>query len=664
MIPGIEGQDMTIKCTATGGQPQPDVQLVVLGSTYTGKQSAQLTFKPLSSNDGYTVTCQAGYTDINYYPLTVSAHFHLKLKPVLSLFAPDTLNTEETKDFDVSCQSTGSRPAATMYWLLGQQRTNVTSDSTSQYIHDSSTDTYKVISNLKYRVDRSYNGQKLICRASNVAGNMETSLILNVKFAPSITVENKTFAESQSSRQIQSTLDSNPPVNTCKWHHRSKYGEHIRDLSDNNQILTLPTVSENIRYHDTGEYICTAENGIIGINGQLKQTGSGYVISNAAPVITADNKDNTTQYGKFGKSTELKVNVYSIPKYSSIRWYRANTYLEPNKYATKEDTAIVTDVFHGIDVHLDGYRVTLTISNLKEDDFTNYILRLYYSSQFVQHEVTLESASAPETPSNFTITSSSETSITVQWIPEFDGGQAQIFYVEYRISGTSAWLHQEIKTSNKLDTYNLYTLSRLQDKTTYELRMYAKNKFNKSQHTDIEKTKTLQSEAQTSSNAIIGAVGGVVVVSLIVCAIIISILIFKKRKGKKQTKTNTGFYENSGFQNMQIGDEYEEVVSKSENVFFPDTQQKQTSTTYESLGTKHAVDVYDDLENRKGLPSSKSTSKTYESLGTKDAVDVYDDLVSRKGLASSKPLVDHYEALSTQDKPNLYEELENEKGSL
>ncbi|XP_076110696.1 uncharacterized protein LOC143079321 [Mytilus galloprovincialis] len=217
-------------------------------------------------------------------------------------------------------------------------------------------------------------------------------------------------------------------------------------------------------------------------------------------------------------------------------------------------------------------------------------------------------------------------------------------------------MFNEIKNSNQFDSHMVNTLTGFQDDTSYDLRMYAKNKFNQSQHTDIETIRTLKSDAQTSSNAIIGTVASVLVVLLIVCAVIVSILIFKKRKGKKKTKKNTGFYENGGFQNVQTGDEYEEVVSKS------DTQEKQTSKTYEALRTKETVDVYDDLENSKGLPSSKSTSKTYESLGTKDAVEMYDDLDNHKGLPSSKPSVDHYEALGTQDKPNVHEELEKQKG--
>ncbi|CAG2206462.1 unnamed protein product [Mytilus edulis] len=353
---------MTIKCTAVGGQPEPDVKLVILGSTYTGKQSAQHKFKPVSGNDGSNVICQAGYEEFEHYPLTTSANIHLKYEklklndkidsyedlqqvlkeyekdnyvqlwkrdsrtikfmkttapnktstigysmvplsialfmearttklhllqarktkcitfdqkasketdvivlewfvgkeiaksavddglvieeehvetrpemvstlcldklvnirliekyctkeawksiesiycikdelnlyicnfcksdadaketnqPVITPFVPDTLITEETKTFAISCQSTGSRPAALMYWFLEQQ--NITSNSTSQTIHDSPTDKYTVTSSLRYSVDRRYNEQKLKCGAVNIAGSMEIFLTLDVK---------------------------------------------------------------------------------------------------------------------------------------------------------------------------------------------------------------------------------------------------------------------------------------------------------------------------------------------------------------------------------------------------------------------------------------------------------------------------------------------------
>lgn len=119
----------------------------------------------------------------------------------------------------------------------------------------------------------------------------------------------------------------------------------------------------------------------------------------APPVITADNNNYSTQYGRFGKSVELKVNVYSIPKYYRIRWYSGNTLLNQDKYVTKENPAMVKDVFHSVEVQLDGYRVTLTINDLQKVDFTNYTLRLDYNHNhdngggYVEHEVILESAS-------------------------------------------------------------------------------------------------------------------------------------------------------------------------------------------------------------------------------------------------------------------------------
>lgn len=103
------------------------------------------------------------------------------VKAVLTPFSPDTLNTEERKSFEASCQSTGSRPAANMYWLLGQQIINITSNSSTQSTHNASADTYEVTSSLRYRVDRRYNRQNLICRASNIVGYVETNLTFNVK---------------------------------------------------------------------------------------------------------------------------------------------------------------------------------------------------------------------------------------------------------------------------------------------------------------------------------------------------------------------------------------------------------------------------------------------------------------------------------------------------
>ena len=88
---------------------------------------------------------------------------------------------EEIKPLDVTCKTTGSRPKAILYWTIGQK--DVTSYATEQPSPITASDTYTVISMLKYSVGKSDNGQVLTCKAVNVAAysGLQTSITLDVK---------------------------------------------------------------------------------------------------------------------------------------------------------------------------------------------------------------------------------------------------------------------------------------------------------------------------------------------------------------------------------------------------------------------------------------------------------------------------------------------------
>ena len=124
-------------------------------------------------------------------------------------------------------------------------------------------------------------------------------------------------------------------------------------------------------------------------------TTSHYIIClSAQPIFTNDN--SLTQYGEFGRNVDINVYVYSIPKYTTLRWYRGNTPVTTStKYVVSETLAIVNDTCLGKDVQLDGYSVMLTFTNLKEYDFNvSYRLQLSYgTSQTEQYTLLLESAS-------------------------------------------------------------------------------------------------------------------------------------------------------------------------------------------------------------------------------------------------------------------------------
>ena len=112
--------------------------------------------------------------------------------------------------------------------------------------------------------------------------------------APIIAVSDATFEKNEATRTVTCVLVGNPGTYTFyKWQHRSKYGVLIRGLDGGeNGVLTIPNIPVDDRYQDSGEYVCTAGNGIVGKDGNVKQTqlchnkwyvrqtGSGYVTIN------------------------------------------------------------------------------------------------------------------------------------------------------------------------------------------------------------------------------------------------------------------------------------------------------------------------------------------------------------------------------------------------
>lgn len=79
-LDGIEGHNLMIRCSAEGGDPAPNVKLLISESfVKTAKKSVQYTLSSvIRSYDGQNVTCLAGYEEIFYYPLNDSARIFLK----------------------------------------------------------------------------------------------------------------------------------------------------------------------------------------------------------------------------------------------------------------------------------------------------------------------------------------------------------------------------------------------------------------------------------------------------------------------------------------------------------------------------------------------------------------------------------------------------------
>ena len=97
--------------------------------------------------------------------------------------------------------------------------------------------------------------------------------------APTVIVSNTTYDQNEATRTLACVPIGNPQSYTYyKWQHKSTYGVLIRELDGGtNGVLTLPSIPVKDRYKDSGEYVCTAGNGVVGNDGKVEQTGSGFV---------------------------------------------------------------------------------------------------------------------------------------------------------------------------------------------------------------------------------------------------------------------------------------------------------------------------------------------------------------------------------------------------
>ncbi|XP_063416831.1 neural cell adhesion molecule 1-B-like [Mytilus trossulus] len=386
---GTEGHDLHIECVAVQGIPVPLLSLVVLGTTVqTDFQELRYVLRNIPRiYDTTNVSCIANSSALDN-PMTTTALIYLNLMPLMPVLSVPLVNTLEMVLFSISCTSTGSRPAAAIWWMIGETDvTNLASSQEKQGVDE----TFTVTSTLEYTVDRKFNLQPIICTANNTIGGFTNQINLFVRFPPDVSVYNVTYNMTDPTRTINCTAHGYPDTYTFyKWKHRL-YGHIIREL-DGDTILTLPVVPTQLIYQDNGEYVCIVSNGIQGTDGKEKRQGAAQITVYAQPVFTADNDERNIQYGEIGKTIEIVVHVYSVPRFIYNAWFNNGKQIQAStKYFFSESTVKVEDIFHGKTVMVNGYKSVLTINSLTNEDFTNYTLILENGiGKSVEHTVVLE----------------------------------------------------------------------------------------------------------------------------------------------------------------------------------------------------------------------------------------------------------------------------------
>ncbi|XP_071175231.1 neural cell adhesion molecule 1-like [Mytilus edulis] len=594
ILTGTERQDLLIECVATGGIPAPTLSLVVLETTvHTGVQELRYILRNIPRlYDTTHVSCEAN-SDALDIPMKTTAVINLYLMPLMPVFSASLVNTLEMVPFSISCTSNGSRPAATIWWTIGQ--TDVTSTASSHETQGVD-ETFTVTSTLTYTVDRKFNLQPIICTANNTIGGFSNQINLFVRFPPDVSVSNVTYEMTDLTRTINCTADGYPDTYTFyKWQHRSLHGRIIREL-DGDTILTLPVVPISLRYQDNGEYVCTVSNDIQGTDGVEKRQGAAKITVYAQPVFTADNDERNIQYGEIGKHVDIVAHVFSVPKFIYNAWFNKGKQIQTStKFFVSESSAEVEDVFHGKTVTVNGYKSILTVNDLTKEDFTNYTLILENGfGQSVEHTVVLglsTSTIKPETMSSGVIIGAvcgSLVSIIVLMVvlvliifKRRKGHQRCEATVAFEKTDSDDHTHNYDEVQNSSGTQN------------------ASNKDRDQRPTKHYATLGLQDVPNAYDN------------------------LSNEAPYANKDLSSSRNYEKLGLKDAP--NVYEDLTDKASQ----ENEDSSSGAHYEDLGRKNAAYVYDDLKGEDcGETTVNSPTQHYEDLGLKNNPTVYDDLIN------------------------------------
>lgn len=544
IITGFEDKNLTVSCSATGGRPEPHLEILVnntaiedidfadertetkqLESDTTKTVILQRTFTAKRKYDMTEISCKATNSDpsniLGTYAVEDTSTIYLSLKPLVHSYSGGgSTMVGEGRNF--SCEAQMGRPPPTLTWSYDGQP--VSADRFMKYpmayvsVQEDETVTAGQIISLK-NATRDDNKKKVTVTISHVAldvpytGDMEVF----VNFGPSnvtISGNKPVYAEEGATLTLTCTTDlvSFPSNYTIKWMNDTLTKElwYKRRLNRTDMWVSTPGeynafyVSENItlsvdRYMDGQSLSCETSPAE-----DWHKTVLDTVVLDIdyAPIII-EPYDSELRVAEDEEVT-LVCSAWSKPP-ATFSWYKegSNVPLVVDNGTVKRNAVSYT-IPRGLkSLHNGTYRC---VASNKE-------------GQMVEKQIDLIVSDGPAVPV-LDVFRPGTNSITIHYIsPELHPAQLEklTYHLQYRSEGSS-W-HEVMLAQDR----NEFKLNHLKPGTKVELRLKATNRDG-STYTSIVETRTLD-DAVPADNITQKDVNIAIIVSVIVTAAVVLIVV-------------------------------------------------------------------------------------------------------------------------------------------
>ncbi|KAK8773880.1 hypothetical protein V5799_011586 [Amblyomma americanum] len=304
--PYEEGEDLTLVCDVYGGQPEPVVtwwrgsQLLqqALSRASDGHPRATLLRLRLTRADyRATLICRAANSNVSE-PVTANVIVNMHLQPVSVEIKGNRGPLSAEMSTQVICQVEGSRPQASIRWLLGSREL---SDFATRAASSDTT-----LSVLSFVPSAWHHGERLRCLASNPfcsrppPAPLEDSWTLDIHYAPIIELRlgvglNAAHLHEGMDVYFECHVRANPPVGEVSWtfDDRDLHTDAARGVIVSNQSLALRSVNRT----NSGAYACHA--------------------TNSEGEASSDSHRLRIQYAPVCRSSQQR-RVYSIAKHDTV----------------------------------------------------------------------------------------------------------------------------------------------------------------------------------------------------------------------------------------------------------------------------------------------------------------------------------------------------------